>query len=44
MTSAPEVVEREAAEDGRRAVQRFCRSLDETVDDQCEGSDDEGRG
>lgn len=42
MTSAPEVIDRNSADDGRRAVHRFGRSLDETVDDQCEGSKDEG--
>ena len=44
VTSAPEVIKRNSTQDGRRAVQRFCRSLDEAVDDQCEGSDDEGCG
>ena len=44
MTSAPDVIDRNSAYYGRRAVQRFCGSLDETVDDQCEGSKDEGCG
>jgi hypothetical protein len=44
VTSAPEVIEGNSTQDGHRAVQRFCGSLDETVDDQCEGSKDEGCG
>ena len=41
VTSAPEVIERNSTQDGRCSVQRFYRSLDETVDDQCEGTGDE---
>ena len=38
VTPPPEVIERNSAQYGCRAVQRFCRPLDETVEDHGEGS------